>query len=86
MEKPVGILYEHPQWFLPLFAELERRAIPFERIHAASLLFDPADLEQRYSLVVNRMSPLLPGQEVTSARCSRRCTYSPISSRRARPC
>lgn len=42
---------------LPLFAELERRAIPFERIHAASLLFDPADLEQRYSLVVNRMSP-----------------------------
>lgn len=57
MEKPVGILYEHPQWFLPLFAELERRAIPFERIHAASLVFDPADLEQRYSLVVNRMSP-----------------------------
>jgi hypothetical protein len=57
MEKPVGILYEHPQWFVPLFAELERREIPFERIHAASLRFDPADLEQRYSLVVNRMSP-----------------------------
>jgi hypothetical protein len=57
MEKPVGILYEHPQWFLPLFAELERRALPFERIHAASLSFDPADLEQHYSLVVNRMSP-----------------------------
>ncbi|HUP32464.1 MAG TPA: hypothetical protein VM184_05470 [Gaiellaceae bacterium] len=55
--RPVGILYEHPQWFLPLFAELERRDIPFERIHAASLLFDPADLEPRYSLVVNRMSP-----------------------------
>ena len=57
VEKPVGILYEHPQWFLPLFAELERREVPFERIHAASLLFDPADLEQRYSLVLNRMSP-----------------------------
>ena len=57
VERPVGILYEHPQWFLPLFAELERRGIPFERIHAASLLFDPADLEQRYSLVLNRMSP-----------------------------
>lgn len=57
MEKPVGILYEHPQWFLPLFAELERRGIPFERIHAGSLLFDPSELEQRYSLVVNRMSP-----------------------------
>jgi hypothetical protein len=57
MEQPVGVLYEHPQWFLPLFAELERRSIPFERIHAESLLFDPAELTQRYSLVVNRMSP-----------------------------
>lgn len=57
MERPVGVLYEHPQWFLPLFAELERRAVPFEPIHAAALAFDPADLEQRYSLVVNRMSP-----------------------------
>lgn len=57
MEKPVGILYEHPQWFRPLFAELERRGIPFERIHADSLLYDPAELEPRYSLVVNRMSP-----------------------------
>ena len=57
MEQPVGVLYEHPQWFLPLFSELERREIPFERIHAESLSFDPADLTQRYSLVVNRMSP-----------------------------
>ena len=57
MDKPVGILYEHPQWFLPLFAELERREIPFEPIHAGSLVFDPSDLERRYSLVVNRMSP-----------------------------
>jgi hypothetical protein len=55
--KPVGILYEHPQWFLPLFGELERRGIPFEPIHAGSLVFDPAELEPRYSLVVNRMSP-----------------------------
>jgi hypothetical protein len=57
MEQPVGVLYEHPHWFLSLFAELERRAIPFEPIHAESLLYDPADLTQRYSLVVNRMSP-----------------------------
>jgi hypothetical protein len=55
--RPVGVLYEHPQWFEPLFAELERREIPYERIHAASLEFDPADREPRYSLVVNRMSP-----------------------------
>jgi hypothetical protein len=55
--RPVGILYEHPQWFMPLFEELERRDIPYERIHAAELVFDPADREQRHSLVVNRMSP-----------------------------
>ena len=57
MARPVGILYEHPQWFEPLFAELERREIPFERIRADSLVFDPSDLEPRHSLVVNRMSP-----------------------------
>jgi hypothetical protein len=57
MEKPIGVLYEHPQWFLPLFAELDRRGVSYEHIPAASLVFDPADDEQRYSLVVNRMSP-----------------------------
>ena len=55
--KPVGVLYEHPHWFVPLFEELERREIPYERVHAAGLEYDPADREQRYSLVVNRMSP-----------------------------
>ncbi len=57
MEKPIGILYEHPQWFTPLFAELDRREIPYERIDAGKLVFDPADTERRYALVVNRMSP-----------------------------
>lgn len=57
MGKPVGILYEHPHWFVPLFAELDRRGIAYEPIHAGNLLFDPADRERRHSLVVNRMSP-----------------------------
>jgi D-alanine-D-alanine ligase-like ATP-grasp enzyme len=57
MARPVGILYEHPLWFEPLFAELERRAVPYEPIDAARLSWDPADTERRYSLVVNRMSP-----------------------------
>jgi hypothetical protein len=55
--RPVGILFEHPLWFTPLFGELERRGIPFERLYAANLSFDPADLDRRHSLVVNRMSP-----------------------------
>ncbi len=57
MDRPVGILYEHPLWFRPLFAELEGRGVPYEPIDAARLTWDPADTEQRYSLVVNRMSP-----------------------------
>jgi hypothetical protein len=57
MELPIGVLYEHPLWFEPLFAELDRRGVPYERIHAERLLYDPADAEARYSLVVNRMSP-----------------------------
>jgi D-alanine-D-alanine ligase-like ATP-grasp enzyme len=54
---PVGILYEHPEWFRPLFAELDRRGVPYEPLHAAELVFDPSDREPRHSLVVNRMSP-----------------------------
>lgn len=59
MSKPIGIYYEHPHWFLPLFAELEKRGIPFSRINAAQHHFDPAELngEAGYSLVFNRMSP-----------------------------
>ncbi len=57
MAKPIAILYEHPQWFLPLFAELDRRGIPYEPLDANTLVFDPAQRSSPYSLVVNRMSP-----------------------------
>jgi hypothetical protein len=57
MAGPVAILYEHPLWFEPLFAELEGRGVPYERLNAAQHAFDPAERESRYSLVVNRMSP-----------------------------
>jgi hypothetical protein len=55
--RPVGILYEHPEWFKPLFTELERRDIPYELINADRLRYDPAITELDYSLVLNRMSP-----------------------------
>ena len=55
--RPVGILYEHPEWFKPLFAELERRGIPYEPINADRLRYDPAVTDLDLSLVVNRMSP-----------------------------
>jgi len=52
----IGILYEHPEWFLPLFRELNRRGLGYDAIHAGALQLDP-DAATRYSLVVNRMSP-----------------------------
>lgn len=54
---PLAIYYEHPDWFRPLFAELDRRGIPYEACHAGSHSYDPADAAPRHSLVFNRMSP-----------------------------
>lgn len=54
---PIGIYYEHPDWFRPLFAELDRRGVPYERVDAAAHSYDPAEVESPYSLVFNRASP-----------------------------
>ncbi|HEY2853746.1 MAG TPA: hypothetical protein VGJ18_12920 [Gemmatimonadaceae bacterium] len=58
-EKPLAIYHEHPDWFKPLFAELERRSIPYERVDAASHSYDPSEsaADVPYSLVFNRASP-----------------------------
>ena len=58
-KQPIAIYYEHPHWFKPLFAELERRGTPFVPINAAQHHFDPAHLngESGYGLLFNRMSP-----------------------------
>jgi len=57
MSKPIAIHHEHPDWFRPLFAELERRGLPYERLDAAAHLFDPSDAWVPWSLVFNRASP-----------------------------
>jgi glutathione synthase/RimK-type ligase-like ATP-grasp enzyme len=54
---PIAIYYEHPDWFKPLFAELEKRGLPFEKIDAVNHQFDISDTAKKYSLVFNRMSP-----------------------------
>ncbi|HKG95505.1 MAG TPA: hypothetical protein VKA84_26575 [Gemmatimonadaceae bacterium] len=54
---PIGVFHEHPDWFRPLFAELERRGLPYERLDAASHRFDPSERAAPWSLVVNRASP-----------------------------
>jgi predicted ATP-grasp superfamily ATP-dependent carboligase len=55
--KPFAIYHEHPDWFKPLFAELEERGIPYERIDPTRHSFAIEDTTPAYSLFFNRMSP-----------------------------
>ena len=53
----LGVLHEHPDWFRPLFNELDRRGLAYDRLDAASFAFDPGQRALPYSLVFNRASP-----------------------------
>ena len=55
--RPLAVYYEHPDWFRPLFAELERRGVPDAPLHVTEHSYDPGDWALRYGLVFNRMSP-----------------------------
>jgi hypothetical protein len=55
--RPIAVYHEHPDWFRPLFTELERRHIPYVRLDAAAHRYDPSERSVPYSLVVNRASP-----------------------------
>ena len=56
--RPIAVYYEHPRWFQPVFAELDRRGIPYVRLDAGRHRFDLSpNGDQEYGLVFNRMSP-----------------------------
>jgi glutathione synthase/RimK-type ligase-like ATP-grasp enzyme len=55
--RPIAVYHEHPDWFRPLFAELERRGLPYVRLDAASHMYDPSAADAPYALVFNRASP-----------------------------
>jgi len=55
---PFAIYYEQPNWFKPLFAELDRRGANYVKLDAVTHSYSPDDRsEEQYSLVFNRMSP-----------------------------
>lgn len=54
--KRVGIFYEHPQWFQPLFDLLDSRGIAYEKLHAGFHRHNPQQRELNYSVVLNRIS------------------------------
>jgi hypothetical protein len=55
---PIAIYYEQPNWFKPLFAELDRRGTSYVKLYAPDHFYSPEEHpEEKYSLVFNRMSP-----------------------------
>src|SRR6476620_4489186 len=53
---PLAVYYEHPEWFRPLFAELDRRSIQYVRIDAGCHGYDATAADMKYALLFNRMS------------------------------
>ena len=58
-DRTIGVYYEHPDWFRPMFAEFDRRGLSYCRIDATAHVYDPSDGrdEDAFALVFNRMSP-----------------------------
>jgi glutathione synthase/RimK-type ligase-like ATP-grasp enzyme len=56
MPPDLAILYEHPTWFEPLFAALERRGLGYEAIRLSDHGFDPASSEIPAPVVLSRVA------------------------------
>jgi glutathione synthase/RimK-type ligase-like ATP-grasp enzyme len=56
LKNRIAIYYEHRNWSQPLFAELDRRNLPYDRLQVEEHTFDPSVREIPYGLVVNRVS------------------------------
>jgi hypothetical protein len=57
LEKPIAIYYEHPDWFRPLFQQLDERGVNWVKVDVRDHHYDAASAQQDYSLLFNRMSP-----------------------------
>lgn len=56
MTPDLAILYEHPDWFRPLFAALDRRGIGYQAIRLDGHRFDPADPSVPAPLILSRVA------------------------------
>jgi hypothetical protein len=52
----LAVFYEHPQWFEPLFAALDRHGIDWVPIRIQDHTFDPADRTPPARVVLNRLA------------------------------
>jgi len=55
--KPIAIYYEQPNWFVPLFKQMDVRGVNWIKLDARYHQYDAASPEREYSLLFNRMSP-----------------------------
>ncbi|HEX8573303.1 MAG TPA: alpha-L-glutamate ligase [Allosphingosinicella sp.] len=56
MKPDLAILYEHPTWFEPLFAALDRRGVRYEAIRLSDHRFDPASAEVPAPVILSRVA------------------------------
>src|SRR5688500_16923222 len=56
MKPQLAVLYEHPKWFEPLFAALERRGVSFEAIRLSDHSFDPTSNDIPAPVVLSRVA------------------------------
>ncbi len=54
---PLVFLYEHPQWFEPIFAELTRRGVAFDKTFIPDHFYDIGGEAPTFKVLFNRMSP-----------------------------
>src|ERR1700749_622186 len=59
----LAFLYEHPQWFAAIFAELERRNIAFDKIFIPDHYYDIGAQRPSFKVLFNRMSPSANSRE-----------------------
>jgi glutathione synthase/RimK-type ligase-like ATP-grasp enzyme len=52
----LAVLYEHPKWFEPLFAALERRGVAYEAIRLSDHSFNPVSSAIPASVVLSRVA------------------------------
>jgi glutathione synthase/RimK-type ligase-like ATP-grasp enzyme len=56
MKPQLAVLYEHPKWFEPLFAALERRGVRTQAIRLSDHSFDPASADIPAPVVLSRVA------------------------------
>jgi len=52
----LAVVYEHPQWFEPLFEALDRRGVSYARVPLAGHVFDPAGSPAPARVVFSRVA------------------------------